>query len=985
MKKQSNIFRWIIFFVIVGFAVKALIPTYKVYFSAEKDEITKIKAKEEVSLISKKQKEGKKLTVAEENLLKSYNDNFELTEDEIKKLDQYNNSKSKSLSLGLDLQGGMYLALEIDYNEMLKKLAKVKDSNLENLLSQAIKKTGNKKETYFDNVKAVFNENKVLLNKYFGKRGDSDEKVLALLDSTSKKGIITTLEVLRNRIDEFGIAEPTIQKQGDHRVVVELPGVKDVERAKNLVNRAAFLEFKIVAQKEDYKRIADKLDLIVRKKKGLDKAQENKTEADTTSSVENIEDSLTATEDATGLSDNNLDIAKEESETELNVNKPFTSLLVESPSRLELAVRAKDKLMIDEILRYDETRKALGEFEFVWKNKSVENATGEKFYELFLVYKKAELDGTSINEATANLDQSATSVGGWEVGLSFDPIGTRRFAEATGKNVNKRLAIILDGKLYMAPNIQVRIPDGRARITGVDQNEARDMAVVLKAGALPAPLEIMEKRVVGPSLGKDSIESGVKAALAGIIVVMFFMVIYYKLNGLFSVVALFLNLVFLTAVLSFFKATLTLPGIAGIILTIGMAVDANVLIFERIKEELRDKKTVFSAVQAGYEKAFSAIFDANITTLIAAIALYQFGTGPIKGFALTLMIGIVSSMYTALVVTKLLTDIFVNKNTKKLAIAFSGLEKKEKKFDFIGKRKMAAVTSGIVIAVSIIFILIQGGLNYNIEFNGGYQVQAAFKNSTPINELRNWFSDSEIKGVQLQELSVTPGDEETYKSEVMIKVETMSEDVADIETKVISLLDTKSGVGNYKISQASSIGPKIGGELKDAAVNAILLSLLGILIYITIRFLFRYGIAAIIALFHDVLITVGVFSIIGLILDLEVSLAVIAAILTIVGYSLNDTIVVFDRIRENIDKMENMDFATLVNKSINGTISRTLLTSITTLFVVLILFIFGGEVIRDLSTTLLIGVVVGTYSSIFVASPVLIWWNERKNKKLKKS
>ena len=334
-----------------------------------------------------------------------------------------------------------------------------------------------------------------------------------------------------------------------------------------------------------------------------------------------------------------------------------------------LSGKSENKIKVDDIVKKDKVRAILGKYEFVWKNKTVVLNEG-KYYELFLVLKKAELDGTSIVEANATVASGSSSMGGWEVPFELDKPGGRKFADVTGNNVGRRLAIILDGKLYMAPNINSRIPNGRGVITlgGSSATEARDMAIVLKAGALEAPLEIMEKRIIGPSLGTDSIKSGVTASIIGVLLVIVFMVIWYKLSGIFAAIALVLNLIFTIATLSYFRATLTLPGIAGMILTIGMSVDANVLIFERIKEELKEKRTVLSAVNAGYEQAFKVIFDANITTFIAGITLYQFGTGPIKGFALTLMIGIMWSMFTAVVLTRLLTDLYINKNSTKISV-----------------------------------------------------------------------------------------------------------------------------------------------------------------------------------------------------------------------------------------------------------------------------------------------------------------------------
>ena len=691
MKKRNNVFRWLLFVAIFAWAIYSLIPSYKTFLSKDIETIEKISKKADAKDVLQKKKNGITLTKVEENLLSSFtgdesNKNFELTEEELEALNNFEEQKKKSISLGLDLQGGMHLVLEIDYYAMLKNDARIKDKQLNDLLDEAKNITGSDKDNFLENVKNVFAKEKVLLTKYFGRRTDTADKVIAELDSSARKGIVTTLEVLRNRINEFGISEPSIQKHGDHRIIVELPGVKDPRRAKKIVNRAAFLEFKIVAENEVTTKMMDKIDLIVKKKRGLitdDELDSTKVETtktnDVASDTTKVADKKDSAEDASKLfgdkegttsdSATSSDLNNDTAAADFVKEHPFKGLFI-GGYRGELLVSDKNMRNVNEILLLDEVQSELGIYEFVWSGKATVN-NEEEFYEIILVKKKAEsgLNGTYINNATASLDQSGTATGSWKVNMDFNRIGAKKFAEATGRNVNKRLAIILDGRFNSAPNINGRIAGGSAVITGsFDAQEARDLAIVLRAGALKAPLEFIEEREIGASLGNDSIRKGLTASAVGLLLVMIFMIFWYKLSGVFSVVALALNLIFLVATLAYFKAVLTLPGIAGVILTIGMAVDANVLIFERIKEELRDKKTIYSAVNAGYEKAFNTIFDANLTTLIAGIVLYQFGTGPIKGFALTLMIGIGWSMFTAIVMTRLLTDIFVNRESKKISI-----------------------------------------------------------------------------------------------------------------------------------------------------------------------------------------------------------------------------------------------------------------------------------------------------------------------------
>ncbi|MFA7123572.1 MAG: protein translocase subunit SecD [Candidatus Delongbacteria bacterium] len=675
MKERNNMIRWIIFAALLSWAVYALIPTYRTYFSSEKAVVEKIKIKNDLIKAVAKQERGEKLTAIERKLVRDYKDKPEylsLAEEEIDKLNEFEKQNLKSLRLGLDLQGGMHLVLEIDYEQLLKNKAVKKDKQLDDLLAEVKSVNGNNKEAYFEDVQRIFKGKNVLLSNYFGRSGDSNKKIIDNLDSAARKGIVTTLEVLRNRIDQFGIAEPSIQPRGKHRIIVELPGVKDEERATNLVNQAAFLEFKIVADNEILQQKIDDIDAVLKNKPMDDQPEIETPEAKEVTPAEekSTETSETDAEDATKLfSDTDKDSAAavSDSEADFAKNYPFKALLTGGRSG-NILVNEKNRLKVTEILKNDNVRNILGNHEFVWKNKP-EVYNEEQFWEIMLVEKKAVLDGTSIVEATAQLSQSSAS-GGWEVPFELDRDGARIFSEVTGKNVGKRLAIILDNKLYMAPNIQVRIPNGRGVITlgGGTTEEAQDIAIVLKAGALEAPLEIMEKRVIGPSLGGDSIRSGVISAAIGFGLVVVFMIFWYKLSGLFAVIALFLNFIFTLATLGMFKGTLTLPGIAGLILTMGMAVDANIIIFERIKEEMGEKNTMLNAINAGYERAFTTVFDSNLTTFIAGITLYQFGTGAVKGFALTLMIGIMWSMFTAVVVTRLLSDLYVNKNTKKLSI-----------------------------------------------------------------------------------------------------------------------------------------------------------------------------------------------------------------------------------------------------------------------------------------------------------------------------
>lgn len=656
------------------------------------------------------------------------------------------------------------------------------------------------------------------------------------------------LEVLRNRIDQFGVREPVIQRQGKDKIIIQLPGITDRERAFKIIGQTALLEFKLVEEDPEL----------------LKKA-----------------------------------------------------LAGEVPEGYELK-RLDDKPL--------------------------------------LLEKKAVLTGDTLLNAEVKFDQYRFNEP--IVGLKFNTKGARKFARITAKNIGRRLAILLDGKVQSAPVIKEKIPSGEAVISGrFSLEEARDLAIVLKAGALPAPLKIEEERTVGPLLGKDSIEKGIRATVFGAIVVTFFMVIYYLFAGILAIIALAMNLILIMGALGYFHATLTLPGIAGIVLTIGIAVDANVLIFERIREELRVGKTLRASIDAGYRKAFLTILDANLTTLITALILFQFGTGPIRGFATTVSIGIVASMFTALFVTRFMFDIASSLGLKKLTMLsfFPRLPS----FGFINKRFLAYLLSLSLIVVGMGYFFKRGEANFGIDFSGGILQEFEFKKEVDISQIR----------IALRELGLANSLIQRLKGTNRYLIRTYRGETNEILQK----FKEKFGADSFILLRVESVGPAVGKILRQKAILAIFWSLLAMCIYISIRFKFKFAIAAIIALFHDVLIAIGALSL----THRELSLPIIAALLTIVGYSINDTIVVFDRIRENLRLGKKLAFPQLVDLSLNQTLSRTILTSLTTLFVVLSLYFFGGEVINPFSFTLLVGVIVGTYSSLAVASPIIVDWMKK--------
>jgi len=676
-----------------------------------------------------------------------------------------------------------------------------------------------------------------------------------LTPEAAKDAPARALEIIRNRIDQFGVLEPTIQRQGKDHIIIQLPGITDRKRAIEIVGRTAHLEFKIVS-------------------------------------------------DDTAL--------------------------------------IKKALSGEEVPGY--------ELKYLKREK-----IGD---EPLLLKKKSELTGDMLVDATTEFSQQAFNQP--YVSIVLNSKGGAIFSDITGKNIGKRLAIVLDGNVHSAPVMKEKIPSGRAQITGnFSVDEANDLAIVLRAGALPAPVEIIEERTVGPTLGRDSIEKGMKAIMAGGLLILFFMAAYYLIAGLIADFALILNIVLIAGAMAYFHGTLTLPGIAGLVLTIGIAVDANVLIFERIREETNVGKSIRAAIQSGFKRAFLTILDSNVTTLIVALVLFQFGTGPVRGFATILSIGIVSSMFTALVVTRLILDLLTTGNTKIHKLHMLRIIK-QPKINFIGFRKIAYVVSILLIVLGLFSFHRRGEQNYSIDFTGGTIQQFKFNNPVSAEGVRDALKEIDLGSTSIQHFG--------NNKEIIIRSIEMDPE------KIITKFGTSFKDNPFEVMRVEKVGPSVGKDLKEKAIKALLIAMVFMVIYISFRFEFRFAIAAIVALLHDVLISLGVISL----LHKEISTPVIAALLTIVGYSINDTIVVFDRIREDRKLMRKSTYREIINTSINQTLSRTILTSATTLLVVLSLYLFGGEVINTFALVLLIGVIAGTYSSIFIASPILIDWPSKK-------
>lgn len=588
----------------------------------------------------------------------------------------------------------------------------------------------------------------------------------------------------------------------------------------------------------------------------------------------------------------------------------------------------------------------------------------------YIVKEKPELTGSALSNAGVRYDEMDLE-NQIKVWLMFNKAGTRTFREITTDNLKKRLAIILENHVYSAPVIQSVIPDGQATISGgfTTTEEAKELSLVLKAGAMPGHLEREEQRSVEATLGKQTIKSAIKAASIGSLIVAIFMVVYYTTAGFIAMVAVAVNLLLIAAVMAMFRATLTLSGIAGFLLTVGMAVDANVLIYERIREELKSGQPLKVAIANGFSRAFSTIFDANLTTLITALVLLQFGAGPIQGFAFTMSWGIIATLFTGLFVTHTFSD-FIFAKTNKLStgklVVF-----KNPKFDVIGMRFGAYILSGLMLLVGLFAVIQNKGVNMGVDFAGGVLATVKSEKTITTEEIKNALVDYKLTGSIVQKTSI--------ENEFLVRVKLQKEGLD--ETKAILDKALAEGIKENKLTvyKVDAVGSEVGSDFRNIALKSALIASIGILIYVGVRFEFVFGFAALFALFHDVLITIGILTL----MNREISLDIVAALLTVMGYSINDTIVVFDRVRENKTILRVGNMKDLLNISINQCLNRTTLTSLTTLFVVVCMYLFGGAGISDFGLTLMIGIIVGTYSSDFIASPILYEWDKYHTNKTK--
>ena len=793
-----------------------------------------------------------------------------------------------------------------------------------------------------------------------------------------------SLEIIRNRVDQYGLSEPQISPSGDDRILVELAGVDD-STAKSLVGSTAKLEFKILAESEKFNTTLTLIDQY------LTRQTTDVTAGDSaaTDSAAVKDSTVAAADTAKQLSDEELlsgnvaaaeapkaeDSAKTE-ETEAApasaVGKALSAYYMNVGNGGFIAEEDIEK--VKKLLELDGVKKLIPRdvnFAFGSGLEKIKNDSPVKAKRLYLLKRRAEMGGDDIVNAQPHRISDGVSAGEIAVTLKFGGIGPKKFSAVTAANVGKQMAIVLDNQVISAPRINERIPNGDAQITGLDDMaEANRLAVVLRAGALKAPMKIIESRTVGATLGEENIVQGFGSGAIGLILCLVFMVAYYRLGGFIASIGMFINTLVTAAVMSVFNATLTLPGIAGFILVVGMSLDANVIIYERIREELKAGLTARAAVAKGYERAFGAILDSNLTTVLTGLILYKIGTGSVKGFGLTLTIGILTSLFCAITLTRAILDWKLAKRdatTLSIGNGFKAIN--EANLPIIPNRRKFGLISLILIVASIACIAIKG-FDFSIDFTGGQVYTIQYQDDAKHEkDLSKALSAAGITGTKVRSLGGTSAN--SYQVSMRA-----SED-AQFEVKMADAF--KKAGQECVIVAKDNVGPTIGKELRFNAILSVILAWIGILLYVWFRFGkfgLGFGVAAVLGLVHDTIITLGFISAFSLSFDG----ALIASLLTMIGYSVNDTIVNFDRIRENTQVFGSANFGETINKSMNQCFSRTVVTSLTTLFVCVILAVKGGSSIRDFGLVQCFGILIGTYSSVCICSPIVLWWSNHFKK-----
>ena len=906
----------------------------------------------------------------------------------------YKDVKVKDINLGLDLKGGMNVMLQVQLEDLVKALAdNSQDPDFLAALSLAKSRSVESRDNFITLFGKAWQEtaNGRPLAEIFNTldlkdkvtRQSTDAEVLAVIEGESESAIANSFNVLRNRIDRFGVTQPNIQRLGNTgRILVELPGVKEPERVRKLLQGTASLVFGTTVQYSEIESF-------------LNEANSKLAEILATEEVEVAEEStgdIVADEiQAAGTQD--------QDEAKFRKENPLFSVLRPSGYSTNACIgfaSYADTALVNKYLALPQIKEIFPkEFQAMWTVKPSDQIPGGNYFELVAIKNrnnKAPLDGEVVTEARVQYGEGGSRP---EVSMSMNKDGAQTWAHLTKDNIGRQVAIVLDGMVYSYPTVQSEISGGSSQITGnFTLEEAEDLANVLKSGKLPAPATIIQEQVVGPSLGSESINAGLISFAIAFVLVLIYMVLFYQGAGLIADIALLSNVILLFGTLVSFGAVLTLPGIAGLVLTLGMAVDANVIIYERVKEELRAGKGFGKAVADGYKNAYSAIIDGQVTTALTGLVLFLFGSGPVKGFATTLIIGIVTSVLTSIFITRIIIDDRISRGK---TVSFDN--KLTRNFlqnthvDFLGKRKITYIISGALVLISIVSIFWKG-FTYGVDFTGGRTYVVRFDNDVKAEDVRtavvNAFNEA---AAQDENVSNSAAEVKQFGGDSQMKITTtykIDQESSEVDAEVenilytalkgffkadVSLAEFTSTVDNPNgIVSSDKVGPTIANDMKRDAIIAVIIALFVIFAYIAIRFKnWTWGLGGVTSLAHTAVIVIGFFSLFSGILPftLDVDQTFIAAILTIIGYAINDNVVIFDRIREYKADHPKALLKDNVNSALNSTLSRTMNTSLTTLVTMIAIAIFGGEVIRGLAVALILGIVIGTYASIFIGTPVM--------------
>ena len=905
--------------------------------------------------------------------------------------------KAKEINLGLDLKGGMNVMLQVQLEDLVRALSGNSQApEFEQAISLAKERSVASRSDFITLFADAWKETSdgQRLAGIFGtyemsdriKPDSSDDDVISVIREEAESAISNSFNVLRNRIDRFGVTQPSIQKLGNSgRILIELPGVKEPERVRKLLQGTASLEFWTTFENSEIAPYLAEANSVL--------AQVLEAEDELAPAVEEEvaapADSLLSEEIAMNADD-------KKALEQYRKQNPLYAVLQPSQARSGACIgfaQAADTALVNRYLNMPRVREVFpAEFRPLWTVKPSEYVQGGNWYELVAIKVasrdgKSPLDGGSVTDARVTTDGSGRQGGNPYVSMTMNAEGANVWARLTKDNIGKQVAIVLDGMVYSYPTVQSEISGGNSQITGnFDLEEATDLTNVLKSGKLPAPAKIIQEQVVGPSLGAKSIKAGMISFIIAFLLVLIYMVLFYRGAGLVADVALLCNVLFLFGTLVYFGAVLTLPGIAGLVLTLGMAVDANVIIYERIKEELAAGKGLSLAVADGYKNAYSAIIDGQVTTLLTGIVLFIFGSGPVQGFATTLIIGIITSVVTSIFITRLIIDdrLKAGKNIT-FETEFTKNFLKHTNIDFIGKKKWSYAISGALIVIAILSICIKG-FTYGVDFQGGRTyvvrfdqpqtaedvraaVAAVFNDDSSSEEVKQFGGPTQMKITTTYKVNEESTDVDAEVEEMLYNA------VKGFYTEDITLTEFKSTLDNPNgIISSDKVGPTIANDMRRDAIIAVIIALLVIFAYIALRFKgWTWGVGGVVSLAHTAIIIIGFFSLFSGILpfNLDVDQTFIAAILTIIGYAINDNVVIFDRIREYKGLHPNTDFRTNVNTALNATLTRTVNTSVSTLLPMLAIAFFGGESIRGLSVALCLGIIIGTYASIMIGTPVM--------------